>query len=637
MKGFRGKVLVLSIFIAVNLVLVILKVVHTGFFSSRFGSRGAMASTAQYSFERGRVLDRNSKELAVSIRQNSIAINPRVVREEKFSDYTPLFNLLNISEKKFEALLEKSTEFVWLKRKVDDEVVSKIRTMNLHGIIVRPEYRRFYPNQNLACHVIGCVNVDNKGLEGIEHHFNEELSGSSDDLLYQKKKTKESFPSFVITGKSLVLTIDRFIQHIVETELGKVYSEYKPASISAIVIDPNTGEVLAMANLPDYDPNNFHLFSQRSLKNFAVTDFYEPGSTFKIFSMAAFLERDMISLNETYHCGGGIMVGGTRIKCWKDHGDLHYRDVLRYSCNVGIINLALELPPKFFYSLVRNFGFGTLTGIELPGESRGLLRQPHQWTFFSRASVSIGQEIGVTPIQLLSAISAVANGGILYQPHIVKRVQYDDGTLFKEFPVLSLRQAIDAGVAARLTSLLIPVTEKDGSGEHAGIEGFKIAGKTGTAQVFDNKNNRYFSDRYIVSFAGYYPALKPRVAMLIVVREPKELDPSGGKIAAPVFRSIALKINSYMNIMPVQEVLRPDPESELLRKENSEYRSKPPVYSLEVIPDFMGYDIKQCLVILNNAGLTPNFIGTGNAYKQYPPAGSKVERKVPVTVWFREK
>jgi cell division protein FtsI (penicillin-binding protein 3) len=397
-------------------------------------------------------------------------------------------------------------------------------------------------------------------------------------------------------------------------------------------MDPSTGEILAMANLPDFDPNNVRLYSPRSLKNLCVTAFYEPGSVFKIVSAAAMMKAGQFPLKESFDCPGSIRIGGKTIKCWKKHGHLRVDEILKYSCNVGMIRLALKMNPEDFYRSVQSFGFGSLTGVEMPGEVRGLLRLPHQWGPFSKGAISIGQELGVTPLQLITACAAVANGGNLLQPRIVKELRYPNNETVRRYDPFVIRRAISSNLALQLTSLLVKVTEKGGTGERAGLPRYDIAGKTGTAQVFDNSSGTYLKEKYILSFLGYYPVDNPQVIILVILRKPagNRTDLTGGTLAAPVFHNIATAINGYRNIIPGRNIIP-------LGEAGFQAATAPkPTYNLSELPDFTGYNMKQTGIILNNLGLKANLVGTGLAYKQMPPAGSKIEKTVPVTVWFRD-
>ena len=628
MKSFKRNLFIIAGIFLLNFIFIIAKIIIIDF-SPVNKTRLSPAKKNPFSYVRGKILDRSENELAVSIRQTSVAINPKDISRENLKSYIPLCNLLNISFSELKKKTSRKSKFVWLKRKISPLVVGKIKQLNLKGIQFVPEYKRFYPNQSLASHVLGFVGVDNYGLSGTELFFNTELKGNENDVEHQLPQSSDNAFYKVINGKDVVLTIDSFIQHNVEKILTEAYKKYKPDSITAIVMNPNTGAVLAMANLPDFDPNKFNLFSSKSLKNRAVVEYYEPGSTFKIITTAALLKKNLLPLNHHYFCKGYIKVGGRRIKCWKKHGDLTYDEILKESCNTGVIDRALHLNRKFFFSVIRDFGFGNYTGIELPGEVSGILRRPDKWTLFSKAAVSIGQEIGVTPIQLISAVSAVANGGTLYQPHIVKEVRYNDKTIFKQNSPFAVRSVLSMAQAKEISRLLVKVTEKDGTGTKAHLEGYQISGKTGTAQVFDNKAGRYYKNRHIVSFVGYYPSRKPEISILVVVRNPKIEDPSGGKIAAPIFHDIAVSINSYLHIYPVKSPLVPVNKNYFKKlKNNFPVRSKG-------LPNFVGMNIRESSALVGQLHLVPNFIGSGSVYKQFPEPDTEINTNLPLTLWFK--
>jgi len=627
----RRKIFLIMVLFVVCFVFILYRIVYIDF-CAPYRARLAYAKTDWMTFERGSILDRNGSPLALSIRQTSVAINPSRVLKTKLGSYIGLCNILGMEFRQFKALLEKNTQFIWLKRQVDDATVERIKKLDLDGVQFVAEYRRFYPNQDLASHVLGFVGIDNVGLEGTELYFDSELKGSPDDEAYQKEGSRKNTGAKTVAGKNVILTIDKFVQNAVEKELKKVYKEYKPESVSAIVMDPRNGDILAMANLPDFDPNNVRLYSQKSMKNLCVASYYEPGSVFKIIAGTALMMQKEFPFNETFTCPGSIHVGNKTIKCWKAHGTIAYKDVFRYSCNVGMIKMALKLEVKDFYNVIRSFGFGSMTGVELPGEVRGLLRQPHQWTLFSKGSLAIGQEIAVTPLQLVTACAAVANGGLLYQPHIVKAIKYADGTSFRMSESLVIRRIAASNLTARLTDLLIRVTEKGGTGDRAALPRYDIAGKTGTAQIYDNKGNSYMKDKFILSFLGFYPAHNPELIMLIIIKKPAgRPDLTGGIVAAPVFHDIAVGVNSYLNIIPIDNVVN---ASQYRGRGKSDESGQ--TYALDSLPDFTGYNMKQVAVILKNLGLQPNFIGTGTAYRQVPEPRTRIDKSVPVTVWFKE-
>lgn len=630
--GIRRAVVVVSVVFPLFFALVLFRIVYIDFFAP-YRQRLAYAKTEDVDFVRGAIRDRNGDLLADSIRQISVAVDPTRIPLSRLNEYIPFCNILGVDFREFRQIaLRTNTRFVWIRRKVDDATAERVRRLGLPGVKFVTEFNRFYPNRTLACHVLGCVGVDNNGLEGIELLFDRELRGSLEDEDRQRPGVRSDRFNRTVEGREVVLTIDKRIQHAVERELERVWKEVRPESVSALVMDPATGEILAMANLPDFDPNNPQLYAAKSMKNLCVAAYYEPGSVFKIVTAAVLISRNAFPLGESYVCEGEIKVGGKTLRCWKRHGTLAVADILKHSCNVGMARLARRLSAEDLYNGIRAFGFGSLTGVELPGEVRGLLRLPHRWGEFSKAAIAIGQEVGVTPLQLITACAAVANGGQLMQPRIVREVRYPDGTVARRYEPLPIRRVLSSNQAALLTSLLVRVTEKGGTGELAALPRYAIAGKTGTAQVFDNAAGRYYKDRHILSFLGYYPAERPEVVILVVVRNPAaRQDLTGGMVAAPVFRNIATAINGYRRIIPARNIVEvPSGPSGLPPV-------RTPAYTLDAMPDFTGYNMRQVAVILNNLGLRGNYIGSGVAYRQTPPPGSKILRDVPVTVWFREE
>ncbi len=499
---------------------------------------------------RGLLFDRKFKELAVNTISYSIFATGEITADESIED--KLSSILNLDKKSLAGKLNSHKSFVWLKRKVSPEVSKKIKGLGISGIGQIKECKRFYPNGPLACHVIGFTDIDSKGLEGIELYGDPYLSGIKGWRLAQKDAKRREVICWgyksiqPCDGYNLVLTIDSVIQNIVERHLRRAAQRYKATSATAIVMEPKSGEILALCNYPGYDLNNFGDYSPFVRRDLAVTDIFEPGSSFKFVTAAAALEEDQVNLEDKIFCEKGrYRIGSHILRDYRPYGELSFKEVIEHSSNIGTVKVAQKLGSKTLYNYIRNFGFGDLTGIDLPGEVKGIVRPPKMWSGVSIASIPMGQEIAVTPMQLISALSCVANDGKLLKPKISKFIQRKDGRIIKSYPTQQVRRVISVKTARLLKEVLAGVVE-NGTGKLAKVEGYATAGKTGTAQKA-NPQGGYYRDKYISSFVGFVPADEPLISILVVLNEPHP-QYFGGKVAAPIFRKIATETLRYLKM-----------------------------------------------------------------------------------------
>lgn len=506
--------------------------------------------------KRGLIYDRNGKELAVNVEMTSIYALPTEVTNPS-QTASKLAKILPVKRTTLENRLRSNKSFVWIERKVEPELSQQIRELKLPGIGFLKEDKRYYPQGKLASHVIGFAGVDNQGLNGLEHLYDREISGEPGmELTLIDAKRRDFLPEGIARkeatyGNDIVLNIDAIIQYIAEKELAEKVRATGAKGGSVVIMNPRTGEVLAIANQPDYDPNNFARYAESSWRNRAVTDIYEPGSTFKILLLAMALEEKVVGLDDHFYCGeGGIEVAGSYIRDHKPYGVLSTRQIIEYSSNVGAIIIGSRIGKQKLYHHVQRYGFGEKTRIDLPGESGGLILPLRKWSGVSVGSISIGQEISVTPLQLLTIASAIANEGYVMKPLVVNKVLSRRGELLKEFSPSPVRRIISPQTAQQLLSIMIAVVER-GTGTAAKIPGYIIAGKTGTAQKFDPVAQRYGPDKHIASFIGFLPADDPVIAMLVVIDEPHD-SYYGGEVAAPLFKQIAQQLVKYLRIPPQQ-------------------------------------------------------------------------------------
>ena len=524
--------------IAITFSVFIIRIINLMFFHKEHIP--SSPDTPEY-MERGFIVDRNGDKLALSLETYSVYVRPEEI-EQKSNTAKKLASILEIEYGNILNLLNRKKSFIWIQRQVDLKYAKDLEELDIKGVYLEKEYKRYYPNSNLASHVIGFSGVDNKGLEGIEYYFDDVLlPGRIDD-----KKTNYSTYS---RGYTIVLTIDKYIQEIVEEEINRSWKQTGAKLITVIVMNPSTGEILALANKPGYDLNKFNKFTDSTIRNKAVTDSFEPGSTFKIFIASILLDTGLVHEEDIFLCKGQIDVEGITIHDTRVHGRVTYRQVLEKSCNVGMIKSVKQIDKITLYERLRAFGFGTPTGINLSGEARGLLRNPKDWSRISKFAISIGQEVSVTPLQLITAASAIANRGVLMQPRIVKQIENHNGSVFKKYTPLKIRRVIDEETAEIVLDVLTGVLSEKGTGYKAKIDGYTIGGKTGTAQIADSEKGGYLENQFYASFIGFVPIPNPRIVMLVTLDRPSK-EVYGGQSAAPIFKSIVERIAPYMNILP---------------------------------------------------------------------------------------
>jgi cell division protein FtsI (penicillin-binding protein 3) len=501
--------------------------------------------------KRGTIYDRNMREMAVSIKTESIYLNPRNVSDPR-ETVRKISKTIHTKPFKLSKSLKEYRSFVWVKRQVTPELIKKVKDLDVKGIGFVEEYKRFYPKRELGGHVIGFVGIDNKGLEGLEYFHNDRLRGKSmrvrieRDALGRNIYRDDAGLKVPFSGYDLILTIDEVIQYVAEKELKKQVSRTQAKGGAVVVMDPYSGDVLALAEMPAFNPNIFPSYNPGIWRNSVVSDGYEPGSTFKIIEATAALEEKMIKPGDMIFCENGeIEVGGVTIRDHEKYGWLTFNDVIQKSSNIGAIKISQKLGNELFYDYIKRFGFGDKTGIDLPGEFPGLIRHPKEWSKVSIGAISIGQEILATPIQLINAMSSIANGGVLMRPRILKALAYK-GKIVQETKKEEIRRVMSSKTSMIMKGVLKNVVS-EGTGRLAAVNGFSAAGKTGTAQKYDVKLKAYSKDRYLASFVGFVPVKDPKVAILVIIDEPKESF-WGGEVAAPVFSRVAEQVFRYMMV-----------------------------------------------------------------------------------------
>lgn len=619
---------------------------------------------------RGAIIDRNGRELAVSTMTKSLFVDPNHVEnpQQLAQDLAPLVG------KTVEEVLEDINVgggFSWVKRRMEQSEYEAIRALirekgyaNCLGF--RDEAKRYYPNDVLAANLLGFVGTDDKGLEGIEQGLDKYIKGEvTESFLYTDTQSRPILDSiFVRHGyqgdrcKTIQLTIDSAIQFIVEQELDRAMAENNPLSITCIAMDPRTGEILAMATRPSYNPNRFWDYDQEAWKNRAVSYIYEPGSTFKAITTGAALQENIVSPNQIFVDPGYVMVSGKRIQNWNNasFGTVTFADVVKQSLNTGFALVGLDLGADRLVGYAKKFGFGEPTGVELPGEEAGLLYNPDEMVASDVATMAIGQSIAVTPLQLITAFCAIANDGVLLKPHIIKNIKNANGTTYSETKVEEVRRSLESAPDKTLVGLLEQVVAT-GGGRKATVRGYRIAGKTGTAQKVNDWGTGYSEGKYIASFCGFGPVEHPQVALLVMIDEPLGASFYGGQIAAPVAGRILSQVFRYLRIEPTtdasydeyeltEDVGEGDTsgasaayESQVVTKPKVEEKISQPEQSnapegTAVVPNFTRKSIREVARIASEVGLILESSGSGFASYQSIAPGEIVDKGTRIYVEF---
>lgn len=590
---------------------------------------------------RGTIYDRHGSPLAMSVFTKSLYADPQMLKKNPEDIAELVAPYVSISKEAIVENLKEDTAFVWLDRMMEPDkskaVEKIIEDEKLEGLNFVEESKRYYPNGNLAAQVLGFVGTEDKGLDGLEMVLDDELKGGlTKEVVATDRKGNAIFGSVLAQylpdkGKSVTLTIDATVQFIAERALEQAMVDTKPAHASVIVMDPKTGEILAMANRPTYDPNHYDKGKEQDFKNIAVTNLYEPGSTFKPIIASAALASGKWTVDTVYNDTGSIMASGHVMQNWngEGYGKVRLLEILKFSINTGMVRLGLTTGPEILSEYVHKYGFGQPTGIELPGEGEGLLFNPEEMADIDTASMSIGQGIAVTPLQMVRAFGAIANGGILMKPHIVKAYNNPDGTVASETQTESQGQAIPENVA----STIVDILEKEvseGGGNKAMVEGYHFGGKTGTAQKLNTEYGGYLDGRYIASFIGFGPVEDPKFVVLVAIDDPSNGSIYGGQIAAPVFKDIMSQLVRYYQISPsVKEEVKVGATT-VQTLPNPSKNSDGSV----TLPNFAGFPYGAVRDWLNEAGLYFKPDGTGNAISQDEAPGSAAFPGDAITVHF---
>ena len=635
-------------------------------------ARNQQLSSIETAPTRGQVLDRQGRELARSLDTESFYSDPGEVKNidetvRKIASVTGLDRADLI--KRFSDAKDANKKFIWIVRRLEMERANKLDALELEGVYSRKEPKRYYPNDTLAAHVLGFVNADELGLGGVEQSYNEKIRGEAGKVYLEVDRDRRAFESYEVQphpGQTVVLTIDQLIQYRTEQALQGAVERSHAKSGTAIVMDPRTGEILALANSPTFNPNEAGKVSPDEKTNGAVQNIYEPGSTFKIVAFSAAIEKGLVKPDDKIDCQmGSITVAGRVIHDHKPFGVLTVADALAQSSDVAAIKLGLLAGNDSMYDYMKRLGFGSRTGIDLAAESPGILRPVNRWQPASMGSLAMGQEVGVTPLQMAAAYSALANGGMWIKPHVVRELRLPDGTVVYQAKP-EMRRALNPETTAAMRGMFEGVT-LHGTARKAQLDGYTAAGKTGTAQKVDPKTHAYSATKFVGSFVGFAPVSNPAVVIIVVIDEPQG-SYHGGDIAAPVFREIAEQVLPELNITPDTEVKSAPPMIAQLSK-GSPQQIKEDAAQIErreetlpkmvaaksfngktsevvlamatnrgaLMPDLRGQSVRDALRLCSQLGLKLEARGDGFAMQQNPAAGTEVDVGQTVRVDFARR
>ncbi|MGA9536872.1 MAG: penicillin-binding protein 2 [Desulfobacterales bacterium] len=555
-KYLRFRVVTIGIFFGLFLGVICAKAAYLQIYRGSWLSQLAAdqyEASVRTSGKRGTIYDRKMSELAVSIQVTSIAAYPARIGDPA-KTAAALAKPLHLDRSSLQRSFRSKKTFVWVKRQATPREVEKIKALNLGGIGFVPEYNRFYPKKTLAAQVIGFTGIDGAGLEGLEHFYDRSLKGTETEYTCLRDALGKRFVSNGtnmqdFSGKNLILTIDQTVQFIAERTLEDTVTEFDADSGIAIVMEPKSGALLAIAQYPFFNPNAYREFKSANWRNRAITDSIEPGSTLKIFSATAAIASGYSSPNTIFFCeNGAYRIGRKTVRDVSAHGWLSLQQIVKYSSNIGAIKISEIVGAKHLFNTLRDFGFGAKTGIDCPGETPGSLSNYRHWTRMDTSAISFGHGMAASPLQLVTAVSAIANNGVLMKPYLVAAVTDQNNQTVQSFAPHVVRRVVSESTARKISAILKTVVAEGGTGTKAALQGFSVGGKTGTAKKI-GPDGTYSDDDYIASFVGFTPVDNPAITVLVIINEPRK-QYYGGVVAAPAFRRIAQETLNYLNVHP---------------------------------------------------------------------------------------
>ncbi|ORC34247.1 peptidoglycan glycosyltransferase [Marispirochaeta aestuarii] len=604
--------IIFAILTAMVIVFVVWRYTAIMLFSS---SDGAAQHRTQGIVERGPILDRDGRILAIQTQLDTVtAWMPSVSDPEK--TYNSLVRVLDLDKEELQSKFETRSGFFYVKRKISRSesrsMQELLSTEDLKGISLIPEYGRAYPEKKLASHVVGYAGTDNVGLLGIEYTY--------DKILYPPPE-----PGRTRYGNQLFLTIDVNLQHILEELATESFEENKPESITLIAAEAKTGEILAYVSIPGFDPNTFSDFSPQERVNVPATTAYEPGSVFKVFSIASFLELGGIAPETTFFCGGSYDNVEPHINCLGYHGLVNAEEILKKSCNAGAGYASETVTEEDFYSLLTAFGFGTETGIPFPGETNGIFRNPQNWSERTKPTIAMGQEISVSALQIIQAASTFANDGVMLRPMLVKKIVSPEGKTLQEFQREPVRQVVSSHVAREILMMMESVTQSDGTAHRAAVEGMRISAKTGTAQLIDPSTGKYSEEDYVASCLALFPSDDPRIILYAAIHKPKGPSTFGGRIAAPLVGKAAEEVIRHLGIPR-------EGDRQIDHPGRVQINVPSPLRITDTLPDLTGRPKRDLLPLYKIPGAVIEIRGEGWVSGQSPAPGTPIREGMHIVV-----
>ena len=635
----RGRIRFLGVLIPMLLILPIMKafylqVLEKDSLRERVDSQSQFRETIKP--RRGPIIDRTGQPLAISVPVPSVyAIREQVA--DKKGAAALLAGPLESNRKKLYRRLSRGNGFVWLERKVTPEMAQKVEALGLNGVGIQEESRRYYPNLELAGAVLGFVGTDG-GLEGLENSLEKHLKGGTGtrslslDARGKTLVTADPEDSRPQAGSTVQLTFDRNIQFFVEQSLVEGSRQAGARASAAVIMESATGRILAMASYPQFNPNDFGKYTQDQFRNRAVNFIYEPGSTFKVITAAAALQEQVFDEMDIIYCGNGkFEVADRTINDHVPHGWLTLTGIIQKSSNIGASKVGLELGKENLGAYIKAFGFGERTGLLVPSESAGILRDHTGWTQVDLANIAFGQGLAVTPLQMLNAVNAIANGGELIMPYMIEKITTSSGEVILQKQPGIVRQVVSENTARKVVRMMETVVEDGGSGVLAAVEGHRVAGKTGTAQKFLRREGRYSENKFIASFVGFAPSDNPAITAIVVVDEPGE-NIYGGITAAPIWASMVGKTLKYLKIKPTSPFRI---EEEIRERQDSRWASRnlnSPGEATSSMPDLRGFTLREALADLSSLSVDIEISGAGIVVGQSPGPGEPLDTGVKLTL-----
>lgn len=569
--------------------------------------------------ERGPFLDRNGRILAMQTELDSVTVwKPEVIDEDAVIEL--LSPVLGMGVDEMSRIFAGQSYFAYIKRKVTQTESNKVHELldakQLPGIHLQREFDRTYPEETLASHVLGIVDVDNKGLEGLELVFDEVLSPQVTDATTD-----------IVYGNQIFLTLDVNIQYLAEKLARSTQQEQEADSVTILVMEADTGDMLAHASVPDFNPNVYNKSPAEYRKNRPATSAYEPGSVFKIFSIASFLEIGGISQHSVFQCNGYYVHPAISepIKCLGTHGTVNPSTIIKYSCNAGAAYASENTDAETFHDMLTRFGFGNETALPFPGESNGLLHPVAEWSARSKPTIAFGQEISTSAVQIITAASAFANNGYVIEPHIVKKILTPEGKILEEYRRKPIIDAVSSETAQAMLLMMETATQSGGTATRAAIDGVRVSAKTGTAQIFDVSSGSYSEEAFVASCLAIFPTENPEIIIYVVINHPKAGETYGGRIAAPVVKALGEDLVDYIGIPRVDDTV-------FSHDGTVSIQELPPLRIDERLTDFTGYSKRQLLPLLENSDVSLLLSGSGWVVRQSPEAGTIIQKGMEIVL-----